>query len=150
MKEAQDFASRNNQYVPKFSLVPRVKGFSATVAALRGRMTTILDVTLCWDAHCGPLPFFFFGQGGSRTVHALLRKYNVDDIPKDADGAAEWLKARWEEKDKLIEEFRATGKYGKAQKLDVKIPREKIDSALLGWQLIVAVLTVATLIWKIA
>ncbi len=91
-------------------MLPRTKGLLATFAGLEGSLESVVDVTLVWSAPAGPLPFFFFGQGGSRTVHAHVREFPVASIPtRDEAKLLEWLYARWQEKDQLVAKFKSTG-----------------------------------------
>ncbi len=129
-------------------LLPRVKGLVATLTGLRGSLETVLDVTLCWDKPAGPLPFFFFGQGGPRVVHCHLRTFRAQDIPvEDEEQLLQWIYARWREKDELVGTFRATGGFGTAPLPGVGIPRSEVNRNLLMWQVIVGALTLA-LLWR--
>lgn len=143
--ESKAFAREKGLPVLENVLLPRIKGLKATLEGLRyGNLDSILDVTLCWDQHCGPLPFFFFGQGGARTCHALLREYPVEVLPKSEDELVQWIYDRWEEKDKLVGEFRRTGKFGKYEPVPVTIPA-KYFTPLQFWRGVVLAVSIAAI-----
>jgi 1-acyl-sn-glycerol-3-phosphate acyltransferase len=149
LAEATAFARTKNLPLLQHVLLPRVKGLVATLTGLQGSLETVLDVTLCWDKPAGPLPFFFFGQGGSRVVHCYLRTYRAQDIPvHDEELLLQWIYARWREKDELVGTFRATGSFGPAAPVvKAGIPHAEVNRHMLMWQVVVAVLTVA-LLWR--
>ncbi len=143
-KIADSIAFARSKGLPELQhvLLPRTKGLVATMAGLRGSLDSVLDVTLCWDKPAGPLPFFFFGQGGKRVVHCHLREYRVQDIPTGSDEQlVQWIYERWREKDQLVGTFKATGGFGSAPLSGVSIPRAEVAASLGLWQGIVAVVT---------
>jgi 1-acyl-sn-glycerol-3-phosphate acyltransferase len=146
--ESQAFAASKGLPRLENVLLPRTKGLLATFAGLDKSLESVLDVTLVWSERPGPLPFFFFGQGGSRTVYVYLREFPLSSIPvKDEAKLLEWLYARWQEKDKLIGQFRRTGSFG-SKALKVSLPHNQITADLRVWQaVVVAISALMVLQW---
>lgn len=59
-----------------------------------------------------PLWSTFFEGRAPRSVNMYWRRFKVDDIPIDDIKVFEaWLRMRWDEKDRLLEQFMQTGKF---------------------------------------
>jgi len=113
LEQSQAFAKEKGLPQLQHVLLPRIKGLLATLEGLRhGSLDAVLDVTICWSAPAGPLPFFFFGQGGPRTVHVHLREYRAAELPEETEQLKAWIYERWQEKDELVATFRRTGSFG--------------------------------------
>jgi 1-acyl-sn-glycerol-3-phosphate acyltransferase len=145
--KSQEFARSKNLPHLQHLLLPRIKGLKATMAGLRGSLETVLDVTLCWDKPAGPLPFFFYGQGGSRVVHCYLREFKMADIPEDDEAFETWLYARWAEKDQLVDTFKKTGAFD-APVVPVKAPHAEMGKNLRLWKGMTLAVTALWVWWR--
>lgn len=58
LEECNNFAREHGHPELKHCLLPRTKGFVATVNGLRGCLESILDCTIVWDKPAG-LDFYF-------------------------------------------------------------------------------------------
>jgi len=115
-KASQEFAISRGLPVLKHHLIPRAKGFTFTVSQLdQARIKTVYDVTLvAGQAHTGQgaNPTLEDALNG-RSSHAnmYIRKFQLENIPKDEEGATEWLMNLYKEKDELKESFIKTGSF---------------------------------------
>ncbi len=106
-----------NQHSPyRHLLMPKSGGFAFALAAMDGRITHILDVTIVYSP--GPPTFWDYLCGRLPAVDVRVRKlavppdilqgdYQGDPVFKDRFQA--WVRDVWEEKDRLIERIRKGG-----------------------------------------
>lgn len=95
--------------LPNHTLVPRTKGFVATVQGLRSHVTAVYDLTLGYEK--GVPSLWQYIQGFARKAHLHVRRYPIDSLPSDDDGIARWLQERFGEKDALLEGFYREGAF---------------------------------------
>jgi hypothetical protein len=58
-----------------------------------------------------PLPGRYVDQAQPKDISMHLRRFAIKDIPETELEFVEWVRARWLEKDDLMEEFYTTGKF---------------------------------------
>ncbi len=91
----------------KHLLLPRTKGFCLTTDALRSHLDAVYDATI---AYIDGVPNLWqWCRGDVPKVALFVRRYPVSDLPTDDAELAEWLKARWREKDELLDHFYTHG-----------------------------------------
>lgn len=94
------FARQRGLYEPRHTLIPRTKGFVATMIGLRGHLDAVHDVTI---AYGGPAPSLVDAFAGKvRRVDVHLRRYPVDALPTGEDELSKWAMDRYREKDELL------------------------------------------------
>jgi lysocardiolipin and lysophospholipid acyltransferase len=112
-KAQADKFSRSRQLpVYKNSLVPRVKGFQATVIRMRDSLDAVYDVTLGYRK--GRFPGTFdYGAGGycKGQVHLHVRRHSIESLPSSEEELAKWCYDRWSEKDELLDFFYAEHRF---------------------------------------
>jgi len=106
---AQDYARAHGLRPPVHTLVPRTKGFVASVEGLRGHIDAVYDLTIAYD-HAVPSLWQYL-KGLVRRIHVHVRRFPIADLPNSADDLRQWLLDRWHEKDDLLEHFYATGTF---------------------------------------
>lgn len=90
---------------------PRTKGFVAAVAALRGDIDAVYDVTIAYgDQPYDPVTpsifsLYFTLALAPRVVHVHTRRIPLNVVPKDEEDAKAWMYKLFEEKDKLLDDF---------------------------------------------
>jgi 1-acyl-sn-glycerol-3-phosphate acyltransferase len=109
LEAAQAYAQEHGLTVPRHTLVPRSKGFSASVEGLRGHLTAIYDLTIAYEESVPSL--WQYIKGLAKRVHVHVRRFPVEDLPQSADDLRQWLLARWEEKNDLLEHYYQTGRF---------------------------------------
>lgn len=143
IRKGQEYAKSNGLPVLKHVLLPRVTGTEAAVNALRQRclpddeacgddalLDGILDLTVGYSRMPSDvIPEEFYGlmsiavdAHGPDVIHVHASYIPLEEIPSTGDGKefSGWLTERFHEKDKLLREFYASGKFkGKPSK---KVP----------------------------
>ena len=107
LAKSQAFAKERGEPIPRHVLIPRTKGFVSTIKGLGGLIDAVHDITIgypnfapsIWQIACGETP----------EVHIHFNRYTLDQLPKDDEGLAQWLKERYKAKDDLLERFHKTG-----------------------------------------
>ena len=103
--KAKEFAKERGLNVYDNLLQPRVKGFSYLAHHLHDVMGCIVDVTCVYYPKPPPITFFINTRTAKYT-HLHLRVYRQNDIPKDIELLNQWLRDRWDEKDKLVKDMK--------------------------------------------
>jgi len=105
--EAQTFARSRGYVVLDNLLQPRVKGFRYLLHELKASLTYVIDVTTYYSPR-PPSSIRFLLTGRLQDSTCLyVRVYKVEDIPTSEEELEQWLRDRWTEKDKIIEEMKA-------------------------------------------
>jgi len=117
LKESQDFLRKTpGRRVLQYCLAPRTKGFCATIQALRERLDAIYDLTIVYDGERMASP----GQASlviskflvrPIRVDVHIRRFPIDELPHNDGELADWVAARWDEKDLLLEAYFKTGSF---------------------------------------
>jgi 1-acyl-sn-glycerol-3-phosphate acyltransferase len=106
---AQDYARTNGLHVPRHTLVPRTKGFVASVLGLGTHLDAVYDLTIGYED--GVPSLWQYLQGLVHRIHLHVRRIPASELPEPPDELRQWLLARWEEKDELLESFYKTGRF---------------------------------------
>ncbi len=92
-------------------LIPRTKGFVASVQALRkGHLDAVYDITIGYPTGVPTLVQYI--RGGSRVAHFHVRRFPIEELPTTNEGLDRWLVDRFVEKDKLLDAFYRNGVFG--------------------------------------
>jgi len=109
-------AARSRKYAgehghPLFDhlLLPRTKGFVATVSGLEGHVQSIYDLTVGYHETVPSL--WQWTKGSVPRVAVHVRRYPIAEVPTDSEACAGWLIERYAEKDRMLAEFYATGRF---------------------------------------
>ncbi|MGC4122951.1 MAG: lysophospholipid acyltransferase family protein [Myxococcales bacterium] len=97
--------------IPPFEhlLLPRTKGFCATVQGLRSHVGAVYDLTLAFEE--GVPTLWQFMKGYARQAHLHVRRFPVRDLPEGDEALSEWLMLRFREKDELLGRYYRTGRF---------------------------------------
>ena len=107
LETARDYARQHGMYEPRHTLVPRTKGFTASVEGLRSHIDAVYDLTIGYEV--GIPTLWQYIKGLVQRIHVHVRRFDIDSLPESADGLRQWLLDRWEEKDELLDHFYETG-----------------------------------------
>lgn len=99
---AQEFARDNNLPVPKRVLIPRVKGFLATIEGLDGHVDAVYDLTIAYPNGQPPTLWELLSAQGN-LVKVEIKRYSISQIPKDQEGRSAWLLQLYRDKEIQIE-----------------------------------------------
>jgi 1-acyl-sn-glycerol-3-phosphate acyltransferase len=109
LKKSQKFAEKRGIEFPKHVLLPRTKGFVASVVGLRNHIDAVYDVTIGYEK--GVPTLWQYIKGLSRKAHLNVQRFPIEDLPKSEDALSDWLTNRYREKDRLLERFYQQGSF---------------------------------------
>lgn len=99
--DARRYAEERGLVVPERTLVPRTKGFVATVQGLRSHLDAVYDLTIAYETHPAPSLTNCF-EGRVRRVDIEVRRHPIAELPVEAEALAAWARARFVEKDEAL------------------------------------------------
>ncbi|KAM7358472.1 1-acyl-sn-glycerol-3-phosphate acyltransferase delta-like isoform 1-T3 [Cochliomyia hominivorax] len=106
------FAEERGMPVLKHHLIPRTKGFTASLESLRGRCPAIYDINLVFKKDAvNPPTISTLLNGKPVEGYMLVRRIPLENVPTDEVKAAEWLQNLFREKDKIVDSFHTTGSF---------------------------------------
>jgi 1-acyl-sn-glycerol-3-phosphate acyltransferase len=111
LEAAQDYARLQGLDVPRHTLIPRSKGFSASVEGLRSHLDAVYDLTIAYERGVPTLRQFI--EGFVERIHIHVRRFPIGELPTSVDELRQWLFTRWQEKDALLEHYYETGSFPK-------------------------------------
>lgn len=103
LEAAQKFAALRGMRTPKHTLVPRTKGFVATMEGLGTHLDAVYDVTVGYPDFTPTLVNCF--ERKVRRIEVHVKRYAIDELPTDDEGRSAWVFERYEEKDARLEAF---------------------------------------------
>ncbi|KAH7064534.1 hypothetical protein B0J12DRAFT_715055 [Macrophomina phaseolina] len=129
---AAAFCARANKPAPSpYTLVPRPRGFVATIGALRAtpHVRAVYDVTIAYargrDFMRAPT---FWETGDGYRFYAHIERWEMDALPTEEGDLARWLEERWVEKGRRLEGLRAQLERGEEWVGDDEVGAGKKDS----------------------
>lgn len=109
LAKARDFAQNSGLALPERVLVPRTRGFAASVTGLREHLQAVYDVTIAYSGRPPNMWRLFNQRGGTFNLH--VRRYPIGSLPTDNESLARWLQERFAEKDRLLGAFESDGRF---------------------------------------
>ncbi|MBK8014782.1 MAG: acyltransferase [Deltaproteobacteria bacterium] len=106
---AQAFAKARGLRCPEHVLVPKTKGFVATMTGLRDHLDAVYDVTIGYAPVVPTLVACFSLHVRRIDVH--VRVFPAASLPQDPGALDAWVRQRFEEKDALLEAFARDGRF---------------------------------------
>lgn len=105
------FARERGMVELKHHLIPRTKGFTASLPNLRGR-SSILDIQLgiAKDSPVKPTIFNIL-NGKPITAHMHVRRIPTESLPEGEEEAAEWMQELFRQKDRMQDSFHTHGDF---------------------------------------
>ena len=90
-------------------LVPRTKGFVASVQGLRSHIDAVYDVTIGYEN--GVPTLWQYIKGYAPRAHLHVRRFPISDVPTEEAALSSWLHDRFREKDALLSHFYEHGSF---------------------------------------
>ncbi|HIA02529.1 MAG TPA: acyltransferase [Myxococcales bacterium] len=84
-------------------LLPRTKGFVAAVQGLREHLDAVYDATIAYEN--GVPSLWQWAKGYVQKAHLHVRRFPMDELPRDDAALNEWLYARFQEKDARLAHY---------------------------------------------
>ena len=110
LQESQAYAKKMDLPTLNNVLLPRTKGFVATVQSLRDEITAIYDVTYAYKGEKVP-GLRDVAMGRIPDLHFHIRRIPIDKLPTNEKDLTDWCMNVWVEKDDLLEHFKINGKF---------------------------------------
>ncbi|RAH83917.1 putative acyltransferase [Aspergillus japonicus CBS 114.51] len=119
-RRSAEYAAKQGLPTLQHQIIPRSTGLFFCLQQLRGTVEWVYDCTVAYEGPPkGSLPDKYFTlrstylQGRPPTsVNMHWRRFAVADIPLDSQSEFDaWIRARWAEKDQLLEEWFETGRF---------------------------------------
>ncbi|XP_061402383.1 LOW QUALITY PROTEIN: 1-acyl-sn-glycerol-3-phosphate acyltransferase delta-like [Musca vetustissima] len=108
------FAQERGMTVLKHHLIPRTKGFTASLESLRGRCPAIYDINLAFKKDAvNPPTISTLLNGKPVEGFMFVRRIPLEQVPADEEKAAAWLQNLFVEKDRIIDSFHTDGSFFK-------------------------------------
>lgn len=107
-----EFANKHNIPPLKYHLLPRTKGFIASLPSMRGKVPAIYNIELAFheDAPVKPtITNLLFGR--QTEAHIYFDRVPFEQVPNTPSEQEEFLKEMFVKKDKLRESFLKTGDF---------------------------------------
>ncbi|MBF0442399.1 MAG: acyltransferase [Oligoflexales bacterium] len=103
LARSQEYARKKGLKILNHLLIPRTKGFVASVNALRGKIDAVYDGTIIYP---DGVPYLWqFMMGIVPRVHFHVKRYPISEIPRIDSEIASWVMKRFEEKDQMLSDF---------------------------------------------
>lgn len=106
---SQEYARKIGIKPLEHLLVPRTKGFVATVQGLGDHIEAVYDVTIGYVE--GVPTIWQWVKGYVKEVHVFVRRFPITDLPKSEESLSNWLYKRYEEKDTLLAHYYREGHF---------------------------------------
>lgn len=135
-ENSKKWAEKHNIDDMQHVLLPRSTGLQFCLQELRKTVDWVYDCTVAYEGvprgeyaqDIFTLGASYFGGNPPKSVNMYWRRFQISSIPLDDSHAFEhWLRARWTEKDRLMEGYYRTGRFpadvGASKRRDGKILR---------------------------
>lgn len=104
LAKAQEFAQQNGHALPQHVLIPRVRGFQATLDGLEGHLQAVYDLTIVYESAPPTIWELLSGQGC--RVKLDVKRFAIEQLPKDQEGRGAWLLELFRQKDQHIAQLK--------------------------------------------
>ena len=119
-KASKKWAVKNKIPDMQHQLLPRSKGLQFCIQQLRKTTPYVYDCTIAYEgvktgqyaSEIFTIQAAYFRGKPPKSVNMYWRRFDVWSIPVDNDRAFDnWLRARWIEKDQLLDHYQKTGRF---------------------------------------
>jgi 1-acyl-sn-glycerol-3-phosphate acyltransferase len=104
---SQEYAKKHGFTPLKHVLIPRTKGFVATVLTLHRHVQAVYDVTIGYIE--GVPTLWQWIKGYVQKVNVHVRRFPIDDLPLESEAISTWLVKLYEDKDVLLDTYYRNG-----------------------------------------
>lgn len=109
LERSQQYSRKQHDFPLENVLIPRTKGFVASVTALKGHIEAVYDVTIVYPS--GIPSLWEWMAGWTAEYHVHVKRFPVKSMPEGEVLLSTWLIERFREKDLLIKHFYKTGNF---------------------------------------
>jgi 1-acyl-sn-glycerol-3-phosphate acyltransferase len=109
LRASAEWAAEQGLEATRHVLIPRSKGFVATVHGLRDHLDAVYDVTIGYVD--GVPTLWQYITGSVQRIHVHVRRFPIESLPRLENELRDWLITRYREKDLLLEHYYAHGAF---------------------------------------
>lgn len=109
LRESAEWALANGIEATRHVLVPRSKGFAATIEGLGSHLHAVYDVTIGYVD--GVPTLWQYITGSVKRIHVHVRRFPIESLPRLEHELRDWLLTRYREKDALLEHYYTHGAF---------------------------------------
>lgn len=103
-KRSHDYAQKIGMKPFNHLLIPRTKGFVASVQSLRNHCSAVYDFTIGYEQSPPPTLWQWI-RGEARRVHLHVRRFDIKSLPQTDEAISQWLMDCFRQKDDLLKYF---------------------------------------------
>jgi 1-acyl-sn-glycerol-3-phosphate acyltransferase len=109
LEASRAYAESTGLDAPENVLVPRTKGFVASLEGLRGHAVAVYDITV---GYVGGVPTLWqYVMGYAPRAHLHVRRHLIEDLPDSEEELSAWLLDQYRRKDDLLAAFYERGSF---------------------------------------
>lgn len=109
LQASAEWAAEQGLEATRHVLIPRSKGFVATVQGLGDHLDAVYDVTIGYVD--GVPTLWQYITGSVQRIHVHVRRFPIESLPRLEHELRDWLIGCYREKDLLLEHFYSTGAF---------------------------------------
>jgi len=106
---SQEFAKARGLEIMHHVLLPRTKGFAASVTGLGDHIAAVYDLTIGYVE--GVPTLWQYLKGHVRLIHLHVRRFPIEELPRLEQDLNAWLIYRFKEKDRLLAYYYQHGSF---------------------------------------
>ena len=99
---AQEYAKKSNLPIPRHVLIPRVKGFLASVEGLEGHLDAVYDLTIVYPNGKPPSLWGLLSAAG-QDVKVEIKRFPIASLPSGPEERSQWLMQLYRDKELVID-----------------------------------------------
>mmetsp|Transcript_1935 Transcript_1935/g.5343 ORF Transcript_1935/g.5343 Transcript_1935/m.5343 type:complete len:556 (+) Transcript_1935:136-1803(+) len=117
LAKSNEFAQREGRPQLKHLLLPRIRGFNASLECLRESNPVVYDVTMAHSGYDGSLApseplslttlWDILRRKIPNDIYIRVKRYSLEEVLQDSS----WLDKKWHEKDRLLSHFARHGSF---------------------------------------
>ncbi|KAJ0715460.1 putative 1-acylglycerol-3-phosphate O-acyltransferase [Helianthus annuus] len=144
---AQEYASSTGLPVPRNVLIPRTKGFVASVSEMRSYAPAIIDMTVAIPKNKTPPTMLGLFKGQSSAIDVRVKRHLMKDLPETDEGVAQWCKDIFVTKDDLLDQHKIADSFPDSELVDIGRPLKSLV-VVVSWACLLVFGTFKFLQWS--
>ncbi|CAH0558061.1 unnamed protein product [Brassicogethes aeneus] len=110
-KASVEFAAKSGKKALKYHLIPRTKGFIASLPRMQGKIHALYDVEVAYKEEETKPTITNMLMGKSLKAHMYYHRIPMEEVPKTEEGQDQFLRDLFDKKDRMRESFAQTGDF---------------------------------------
>ncbi|KAE9590744.1 putative 1-acylglycerol-3-phosphate O-acyltransferase [Lupinus albus] len=144
---AQEYAASTGLPVPRNTLIPRTKGFVASVSHMRSFVPAIYDMTVAIPKSSPAPTLLRLFKGQPSVVHVHIKRHLMKELPETDDSVAQWCRDIFVAKDALLDKHIAEDTFSDQEFQDIGRPIKSLV-VVISWACLVIAGFIKFLQWS--